>query len=463
MRMRFAKTQSQTRKDTPKVKAKALGAKVEVSSDAEGLVSHAGAFLLSELADRIGLTKALTEAMVPTRERRSAHDPGVVLRDLCVSIADGGDCVADLGVLRGQEDLFGAVASESTAHRVIRSIGTEQLEAIRAARAKARASAWGAGARPAELIVDFDATLLQAHSEKDRAAGNYKGGFGFHPLLGFLDGGDALAGLLRPGNAGSNTAADHFEVLGRALEQIPGAADPNTEILARADAGGATHAFTDDCREARIGFSVGYELTPALREAILELPETAWQPAIEAGGEPREGAWVAELTAHVDLSAWPERTRLIVRRERADPGAQFSFTDHDGHRFTAFLTDTEGVEIAALELRHRRRARVEDQIRCGKETGMRNLPFCDFAANEAWLELSLIAQDLLVWSKRLLLGGALAVAEPKRLRQRLFHVAARIARSGRRTLLRLPRGWPWAEALRCAFERLRALPLTAGP
>jgi len=462
MRMRFAKTHSTNRKDTPKVKAQTLAAKVEVSSDGEGLVSHAGAFLLSELADRLGLTEALTEAMAPTRERRSAHDPGVVLRDLAVSIADGGDCVSDLGVLAGQEDLFGAVASESTAHRVIKSIDPNTLDRIRTARAKARSRAWEAGARPTELIIDFDATLLGAHSEKERAAGNYKGGFGFHPLLGFLDGADALAALLRPGNAGSNTAADHFEVLGRALEQIP-EADLDREILARADAGGATHAFTHDCREAGIRFSVGYELTAALREAILCLDESAWQPAIDADGSEREGAWVAELTDDVELAAWPERVRVIVRRERAHPGAQFSFTDHDGHRFTAFLTDTPGAEIAALELRHRRRARVEDQIRCGKETGMRNLPFGDFAANEAWLELSLIAQDLLCWAKRLLLGGALALAEPKRLRQRLLHVAGRIARSGRRTLLRLPRSWPWAEALRSAFERLRALPAGAGP
>ena len=368
----------------------------------------------------------------------------------------------DLGVLRGQEVLFGAVASESTAHRVIKSIDRECLDRIRAARALARARAWDAGARPAELIIDIDATLIGAHSEKELAAGNYKGGFGFHSLHGYLDGGEAPAALLRPGNAGSNTAADHFEVLGRSLEQIP-ESELDREILARCDGGGASHAFTSDCREAGIGFSVGYELTPALREAILALPEPAWQPAIDAGGELREGAWVADLTDHVDLAAWPERTRVIVRRERAHPGAQFSFTDHDGHRFTSFLTDTPGDEIAKLELRHRRRARVEDQIRSGKDTGMRNLPFHDLGANEAWLELSLIAQDLLAWAKALVLDGELALAEPKRLRQRLLHVAGRIVRSGRRTLLRLPRSWPWAEALRAAFERLRALPAGAGP
>lgn len=458
------KSHSQAKEDTPKVKAKTLGAKVEVTADGEGLVSHAGAFLLSELADRLGLTKALSAAMAPTRERRSAHDPGVVLRDLIVAIADGGDCVSDLGVLRGQEALFGAVASESTAHRVIKSVDADRLEAIRAARAIARAAAWEAGARPSELIIDFDATLLSAHSEKEGAKGNYKGGFGFHPLLGYLDSSsEALAGLLRPGNAGSNTAADHFSVLGRALEQIPGAGDPELEIIARADAGGATHAFTADCREAKIDFSVGYELSPSVRAAILELAESAWQEAIEAGGEIREGAWVSELTELADLSSWPEGSRLIVRRERAHPGAQMSFTDHDGHRFTCFLTDTdeETDQIAALELRHRRRARVEDSIRCGKDTGMRNLPFHDIGDNELWLELSLAAQDLFAWAKVLVLDGELALAEPKRLRQRALHVAGRVVRSGRRTILRLPRSWPWAEALLAAFERLRALPVGA--
>ena len=190
MRMRIATSRSQDQEDTRKVKAKTLGTKVEVTADGEGLVSHAGAFLLSELADRIGLTKALSEAMSPTRERRSAHDPGVVLRDLCVAIADGGDCVSDLGVLRGQEALFGRVASQSTAHRVLSAIGPDELAAIRAARAQARARAWAAGARPDQLIIDIDATLVSAHSDKESAAGNYKGGFGFHPLLGYLDQGE---------------------------------------------------------------------------------------------------------------------------------------------------------------------------------------------------------------------------------------------------------------------------------
>ncbi len=442
--------------------AKATAQTVEVAADAEGLVSHAGAYLLTELTDRIGLTEALSAAMAPTRERRSAHDPGVVLRDLVVSIADGGDCVQDLGVLRGQEALFGTVASETTAQGVVKSIDAELIEEIRAARATARARAWDAGARPETITLDIDATLLTAHSEKARAAGNYKGGFGFHPLLCYLDEtGEALAGVLRPGNAGANTARDHFAVLAAALEQIP-EADLDSEILVRADIGGATHAFTHDCRDASIRFSVGYGIDERVREAILALPESAWAEAIDADGEAREGAWVAEATERLDLTEWPGGTRAIVRRERPHPGAQFEIFDAGGYRYTCFLTDQQGADIAALELRHRRRARVEDEIRTGKETGMRNLPFSAFAHNEAWLELSLCAQDLLAHSQLLCLEGELRLAEPKRIRQRLLHVAGRIVRSGRRVRLRLPVGWPWAEALVAAFARLRALPAGAG-
>ena len=436
---------------------------VEVRADGEGLVSHAGAFLLVELSDRLGLTAGLSEAMAPTRKRRSAHDPGVVLRDLAVAVADGGDCLTDLGVLRSQEPLFGAVASESTAHRAIKSIDAVAREAVRAARAKALKRAWDAGARPQTITLDIDASLVGAHSEKESAAGTYKNGFGFHPLLCYLaETGEPLAGVLRPGNAGANTAADHFEVLQLALEQLP-AADLDREILARADIGGRTHAFISDCREAGIRFSVGYGVEERVREAVLALPESAWRQAIDAEGTEREGAQVAELSERVDLSAWPEGTRLIVRRERPHPGAQFQVFDAHGYRHTAFITDQDDADIAALELRHRRHARVEDSIRVAKETGMRNLPFAAFEHNQAWLEVSLAAQALLRWSALLCLKGELALAEPKRVRQRLLHVAGRMVRSGRRTTLRLPRSWPWADALAAAFARLRALPVALSP
>jgi hypothetical protein len=445
------------------VKTQTTSQTVEVRADGEGLVSHAGAFLLVELADRLGLTAGLSEAMAPTRKRRSAHDPGVVLRDLAVAVADGGDCLTDLGVLRGQEPLFGRVASESTAHRAIKSIDAVALEAVRAARAKALERAWDAGARPQTITLDIDASLVGAHSEKESAAGTYKNGFGFHPLLCYLaETGEPLAGVLRPGNAGANTAADHFEVLALALEQLP-EADLDREILARADIGGRTHAFISDCREAGVRFSVGYGVDERVREAVLALPESAWRQAIDAEGKERKGAQVAELSDRVDLSAWPEGTRLIVRRERPHPGAQFEVFDSEGYRHTAFITDQADVDIAALELRHRRHARVEDSIRIAKETGMRNLPFAAFEHNQAWLEVSLLAQAILRWSALLCLTGELALAEPKRVRQRLLHVGGRVVRSGRRTTLRLPRSWPWAEALAAAFARLRALPVALSP
>jgi hypothetical protein len=440
------------------VKPAARFGTVEVTADGAGLVSHAGVALLVELADRAGLTDALSDALAGTRERRSAHDPGRVLRDVAVMLADGGDCVTDVAVFEGQEQLFGARASETTTHRVLKSIDEQLLAGVRAARARARARVWDAGARPETLTLNIDATLLTAHSDKELAAGNYKHGYGFHPLGCWLDEtGEALAAILRPGNAGSNTASDHFTVLGMALAQLP-AEDLQREILARADIGGCTHAFTQDCRDADIRFSVGYELTETVRQAILEQPEAAWVQAINADGEDRERAWVTELTDRLDLSAWPEGSRLICRRERPHPGAQFTIFDEHGYRHTCFLTDQTGDDIAVLELRHRGRARVEDSIRAGKDTGMRNLPHHAFEHNQIWLETSLIAQDLLCWTKLICLDDELAKAEPKRLRQRLLHVAAKLVRHGRRTQLKLDRDWPWSQTLAAAFARLRANP-----
>jgi hypothetical protein len=190
-----------------------------------------------------------------------------------------------------------------------------------------------------------------------------------------------------------------------------------------------------------------------VREAILAQPEQGWTPAIDADGQLRHGAEVCELTGWIDLHTWPAGTRAICRREDAHPGAQLRFTDHDGHRFQT------ASDLGALELRHRQRARVEDRIRAAKATGLQNLPFDRWRRNTVWLELVLAAQDLTVWTQGLVLDGDLAVAEPKTLRYRLLHVAARIVRHARRVILRLQRSWPWAVELAQAFARLRALPL----
>ena len=266
-----------------------------------------------------------------------------------------------------------------------------------------------------------------------------------------------LAAILRPGNAGANNAADHLEVFEAALEQLPPAA-LDGPILARSDSAGASHALAEACRETRVRFSFGYAIDERVREAILALPEAAWRPAINGDGEPRDGAWVAELTGRVALDAWPQGSRLIVRRERPHPGAQLSFSDVDGHRFQCLITDQPDDDLAALEARHRAHAIVEDRVRELKSTGFANLPFSAFQANQAWLEAALCAHDLTVWTQELLFDGEHRVCEPKRLRYRLLHVAGRLTRHARQLTLHLPADWPWAAAIAKAFKRLAALP-----
>jgi hypothetical protein len=435
---------------------------VDVAPDGAGLVSHAGAALLAELADRVGLTRGLGRALAGMRERRGRHDPGRVIRDLAVMLADGGDCLSDLRAVRDQQPLFGPVASDSTAFRLIDRLASEPeaLEALRGARAHARARAWELGARPQRIVVDVDATLIAAHTEKEGAAVNFKGGFGFHPLLAYLDGSrEALAAMLRPGNAPAHSAADQIAVLEQALEQLPCevVADLDTEIVLRTDAAGSALALCQAARDAKINYLVGFDLTKQVRRAILTLPETAWRPALRQNGEQRDGAQVAEITHLLDFYDWPERSRVIVRRERPHPGAQLSFTDVDGHRFQATLTDLAG-DAVELERLHRARANAEDRVRAGKQTGLENLPFREFALNAIWVELSLIAQDLSVWAQALCLDGELAICEPKTLRYRLLHTAGRLAFHARRATLRLQASWPWANQLASAFTRLQALP-----
>jgi hypothetical protein len=313
------------------------------------------------------------------------------------------------------------------------------------------------------LIIDADATLVLAHSDaKQDAAGTYKHTFGFHPLLAYLDRGKApgepLAGLLRPGNAPAGGADDLIQLVDLALAQLPTSAS-DQPVLVRSDSAGASTQLAWHLREQDVGFSLGMPIDAHVREAVLAQAEAAWTPAIDADGQVRHGAEVCEVTGWIDLHTWPAGTRAICRREDAHPGAQLRFTDHDGHRFQVFLTDQPDPDLARLELRHRQRARVEDRIRAAKATGLANLPFDRWRRNTVWLELVLMAQDLTCWTQTLLLDGELRLAEPKTLRYRVLHVAARIVRHARRTILRLQRSWPWTIELARAFARLRALPL----
>ena len=436
----------------------------EVTADAHGICSHAGVVLLAELADRLGLTNELGRRANLGLVRPGgglAHDRGAVLRDLVVLLADGGDCVSDLASLREQAGLFGRVCSTPTAWRVVGQVAADPrgVAALWSALARVRARAWALGAAPlGPLRLDLDATLLDAHADKQGAAGTFKHGFGFHPLVCWLDRGDgtgeALAGILRPGNAGSNTAQDHIDVLAMALLALPKPIR-GQPILVRADSAGATHAFVNDLVRRGLGFSIGFAIDADVKAAILAAPADAWQPAADAHGRQRPGAGVCELS-WLDLCGWPEGTRAICRRERPHPGARhkMTFTDAGGHRFQVLITNQQDPDIVRLEARHRPHARVEDRIRCGKATGLRNLPFADFDANDVWLTLVAIAQTLVCWAQALLLDGDLKVAEPKTLRYRLWHAAGRLVHHARRVILRFDRDWPWANALAAAFRRL---------
>jgi Transposase DDE domain group 1 len=342
------------------------------------------------------------------------------------------------------------------------------LRAIRRARAAARERAWdlardrSPGGDGSLIPVDIDATIVIAHSEKEQAAPTWKKTYGFHPLAAFADhgaggGGEALAIALRPGNAGSNTASEHIEVTRLALAQLP--RHQRRRVLIRTDSGGGTHDFlkwlTSPGR--RLHYSVGMTITGDMHQAILTLPDRVWEPAYDAGGQVRPGAWVAEITGLLDLPSWPEGMRVIVRKERPHPGAQLRFTDIGGHRVTAFATDTKAGQLADLELRHRRRARCEDRIRCAKDTGLRNLPLKGFAQNQIWTEIVALACELLAWTQLLALPGPARRWEPKRLRLRIFSAAGRIARGGRRLRLRLATRWPWAPLIITAISQLQAL------
>lgn len=433
--------------------------RLKVTRGGRGLVNHAGARLLSDVADDIGLTLGLSVALAPTKQRRRGHDRGEVLRDLAVMVADGGTRISDLAVLRNQPELFDNVASTPTAWRTLEAINAEVLEQIAVARAHARQNAWARGMDPGFYVIDLDATLVGAHSEKEGAAPTYKKGFGHHPLMAYLDAtGEPLAALLRPGNAGSGTAVDHVTVLDDALFQLP--VDPHeVEVIARADTAGCSHGFLDACVKRGVRFIVGHRLTPEIAQILIETPQSAWQTAVSAdGSEERDWAQVVEITDHVDLSGWPEGTRMIARREHAHVGAQLTFTDLDGHRFQVCVTDLVDDDIAYLEALYRGRGRVERRICDAKDTGLANLPSASMAINQAWVTLVMLAQDLLAWTQHLYLDGDLAIAEPKRLRYCLLHVAGMIVRTGRQTKLRLADDWPWTDALIAAFDRLHHRP-----
>jgi Transposase DDE domain group 1 len=480
---------------------------LDVAGGGTGVVSHAGLVLLRQLSDRTGLTSGLSAAL-PSPP--GGHDRGRVLSDLACAIADGARVISDFRVMGDQRELFGPVASVPTAWRVLKEIaagGERRRRKVTAAVSRARRHAWaqGGGLPPVRVAdrklagvtcIRLDATVVQAHSDKELAEPNFKG-FGHHPIIAACDNtGEPLAWMLRPGSAGSNTAADHLRLLGEAITALPPAL--RRKLMITCDGAGASHALIQELDRLasrhgyQLTYSVGWELGAREKTAIGKVPETAWQIAVDGKGEVRERrsdaacadrdcahrkcwteeAHVIELTGLLrqgpdgdQLHAWPEAMRVFARRERPHPGAQLTlFEAADGWRYTLWVTnrprDTKGWlgQCAYIDAAHRVHARVEDVIRTGKNTGLGHFPSHDYKINQAWLDAAMIASILLSWLKLLALDGDLAKAEPKTLRYRVLHAAARLVRGGRRRTLKIAATWPWAQDIITAWHRIQAIP-----
>jgi Transposase DDE domain group 1 len=485
---------------------------LEVTADGTGIVSHAGVALLRALSDRTGLTAGLSKALAS--KRLLIHDRGQVLADLACAVADGAEVISDFRVMTDQAELFGLVASVPTVWRTLDEIaagGGRAQARIAAAVNAARRRAWAAivarhGALPGVRVADkmlegvtclrLDATVVACHSDKGGAEPNFKG-FGLHPLGCWCDNtGEPLAGMLRPGSAGSNTTADHLAVLDAAIAALP--PKHRRRLMVTSDGAGASHGLIErlDQLASRPGhqlvYSVGWELGKREKAAITQVPQDVWQIAVSPRGEVRERrsddacadhrcahrrcwieeAHVAELTgllrqgrAGDQLESWPASMRVFARRERPHPGAQLSlFEAAGGWRYSLWATNlperTRGWrgQAAYIDAAHRVHARVEDAIRTGKDCGIGRFPSFDFGINSAWLTASLTAATLLSWLRLIALDSDLARAEPKTLRYRILHAAGKLARGGRRRRLKIPATWPWADAIATAWTRITALP-----
>jgi len=455
--------------------------RVEVRGD--DVVGHAGNVVPRMLADATGLTSGLSAVL---SRPEVFHDRGVVLRDVAVSIAGGGQNLAGTAVLRDQGQLFGQVASIPTMWRSLNEIDDAALTRVMWVRNKVRERVWQLvearhGRIPPSrtcygdlgevIVIRIDASLVQSHSDKQHAAGNFKGGYGFHPLTAWCDNtGELLAIIARPGNAGSNTAADHIAIIDAAIAAIP--AKWRRNLLVSIDGAGSSHAVVEHLTTlnaragASVAYSVGFDLDERARAAIGQMPAAGWEAALDPAGLARDDAQVAELTGLLRqgadgdrLAGWPTDMRILVRREEIEEGRQLSlFEQINGYRYQLIATATRGGQPQRLEARHRVHARVEGFIRCGKDTGLARWPSHSFAINTAWVTAVALAIDLLCWMRLLLLDGPLAKAEPATLRYRLLHAAARLVKRSRHLILRIPETWPWAKEFADAVNRVRAIP-----
>ncbi len=442
-----------------------------VASGGDQVVGHVGLHALGAFADRLGLGNALSSRIPSRGERMPLHDRGKVLVQSMLMLAGGGESCADIEHLRTQEDLFGQTPSDSTVFRAFHEIAPATRDALAEAFAGVRAEVWRrsvATTGTAPVILDIDASLVEIHTETKEGTGpHYKGGWGFHPMFCFADAtGEALSGLLRPGNAGANTVADHVSVLDAAVAQLPGeitlghhVGDDESlvarKLVVRTDSAGCTQGFVWACRSRNIGFFVVARSNAQVHAAIFDTVglEEIWEPAVHQDGSPREGAAVADLTELVDLKEWPPGTRLIVRREPLHPGAQHSLFPSLEYRYWGHYSDQDGNAFE-LDQTMRAHAHVELHIQRLKDSGLLAFPFSDLEANRTWMASVMMAADLVRWFQLLCLDGRWAKAQPKALRWGFFHAPGRLVRSGRRHAVRILSGWPSADALLGAYRRL---------
>jgi hypothetical protein len=462
------------------------GLKVEASG--KGLVGHAGAVLLHRTADRVGLSVRLRGVLAASPWML---DRANALVGLVVGIALGAKSVRQVELLaRHHAALFGEGASDSTIWRALGEIDERGRARIAKARAGVREHVWDLLAGREQgfpwlvilgkpligwIVLDLDATVITASSKKQGAAGTYKGSYGFHPLAAWCANTfETLAMMLRPGNAASNTAFEHREVIAQALAQLP--RSYRRKILIRIDGAGASHALIEhliklNTRRRKVGFTSGFPITAVDEQAIAELTEHAWGPAFEQDGSLDPHAQVAELTGLWRREGWPQGLRYLVRRVKPSRRHAKKLTDYEkatGWRYQITVTNITDLgrvvpgshHVFFLDALHRQHAAVEDRVRTEKATGLRNLPFKGFERNQGWVLAANIASDLLAYLQ--LLGLAeeheLARSEPEHLRAMLLHIPARLVHHARRRILKIEASWPWAKAFQACWQRLTALP-----
>lgn len=459
------------------------------------LATHAGAALVTETMDLVGLSDGLQPLNRHTPDT-ATHTGAKILTDMATMIAIGGDCPQDIDLLRttaGTHPVFGQVTSAPTEARFIEALtSTSPVGAIndfnRALKA-ARTTAWAlAGQRSPmhgvnernPLTIDLDATIITSHSEdKDGAKGTWKGSFGHHPLFAFLDHargatGEPLAFLLRPGNAGSNTIDDHIELTRLAISQLPSNHPRGKKILIRVDTAGCTYGYLHWLSAPGRGyqFSVSFAEDANTKTAVEQLPKAAWNVARDEHGRKQKHRHVAQITALMGdaLVKYPKGSRLFVRREPLHPGSRQArkqlrnqdtlFTPElpGNFRYSFFLTNQKHPDIALLDERHRRRARCEDRIRNAKDTGLRNLPYTQWEKNEWWTRIAFLAGQVTAWMQLLSLHGHQAGRwEPKKLRARLFAIAAKAVKHARAARLSFDATAHETNLLGRALARLRSL------